>query len=156
MEPAVSHGDLKGVSVCAYLQFWRVQGFHLQVNILMTSSGRACIADFGIVTARDPHIQMTTTSSGIVGTLNFMAPELLAAESAADVQKLDRRRCDMYALACVCYEVGKRVSSFGLIHDKTCRCSLGVTRLKTGRISSPPYSGDNGRSGHVTMKSTKC
>lgn len=87
MEPAVSHGDLKGV------------------NILMTSSGRACIADFGIVTARDPHIQMTTTSSGIVGTLNFMAPELLAAESAADVQKLDRRRCDMYALACVCYEM---------------------------------------------------
>lgn len=87
MEPAVSHGDLKGV------------------NILITSTGRACIADFGIVTARDPHIQMTTTSSGVMGTLNFMAPELLDAGSAADLQKFDRRRCDMYALACVCYEM---------------------------------------------------
>ncbi|KAG1812195.1 kinase-like domain-containing protein [Suillus subaureus] len=87
MEPAVSHGDLKGD------------------NILITSSGRACIADFGIVTARDSRIQMTTTASGVVGTLHFMAPELLAAESAADIQNLDRRRCDMYALACVCYEM---------------------------------------------------
>ncbi|KAG1890003.1 kinase-like domain-containing protein [Suillus subluteus] len=87
MEPAVSHGDLKGV------------------NILITSSGRACIADFGIVTARDSNIQMTTTTSGVVGTLHFMAPELLAAESAADLKKLDRRRCDIYALACVCYEM---------------------------------------------------
>lgn len=87
MEPAVSHGDLKGV------------------NILITSSGRACIADFGIVTARDSHIQMTTASSGVIGTLNFMAPELLDAGSVADLQKFDRRRCDMYALACVCYEM---------------------------------------------------
>lgn len=87
MEPAVSHGDLKGV------------------NILITSSKRACIADFGIVTAGDSHIRMTTTSSGVVGTLHFMAPELLVAESAADLRQLDRRRCDMYALACVCYEM---------------------------------------------------
>ncbi|KAG2154481.1 kinase-like domain-containing protein [Suillus bovinus] len=87
MEPAVSHGDLKGV------------------NILITSSGRACIADFGIVTARDSRIQMTTTTSGVIGTLHFMAPELLSADSAADLLKVDRRRCDMYALACVCYEM---------------------------------------------------
>ncbi|KAG2341066.1 kinase-like protein [Suillus weaverae] len=87
MEPTVSHGDLKGV------------------NILITSSGRACIADFGIVTARDSHIRTTTAPSGVIGTLHFMAPELLSAESAAYLQKLDRRRCDMYALACVCYEM---------------------------------------------------
>lgn len=87
MDPAVTHGDLKGV------------------NILMTSSGRACIADFGIVKARDPNNQMTTTSSDVIGTSHFMAPELLAARSAADLQNFDTRRCDMYALACVCYEM---------------------------------------------------
>ncbi|KAG1739282.1 kinase-like domain-containing protein [Suillus lakei] len=100
MEPAVSHGDLKGV------------------NILITSSGRACIADFGIVTARDSHIQMTTTSSGVAGTLHFMAPELLEAHSAADLQKLDRRRCDMYALACVCYEMYTGISPFQNVDPK--------------------------------------
>jgi len=87
MNPAVTHGDLKGV------------------NILITSSGRACIADFGIVKARDPINQMTTTSSDVIGTSHFMAPELLAAKSAADLQKFDTRRCDMYALGCVCYEM---------------------------------------------------
>ncbi|KAG2341045.1 kinase-like protein [Suillus weaverae] len=80
MEPAVSHGDLKGV------------------NILITSSGRACIADFGIVTARDSHIRTTTASSGVIGTLHFMAPELLSVE-------IGQKAGDMYALACVCYEM---------------------------------------------------
>jgi serine/threonine protein kinase len=132
MEPALTHGDLKGVSMCAYLCFWEVQVLYLQVNILITSSGRACIADFGIATARDSYIEMTTTSFGAKGTRHFMAPELL--DTATDLQKLDRRPCDMYALACVCYEVGKTISPFGLTYDKTYRCSLGCTRSRTGRI----------------------
>lgn len=107
------------------------QNLNLQVNILITSSGRACIADFGIVKARDPINQMTTTSSDVIGTSHFMAPELLAAKSAADLQKFDTRRCDMYALGCVCYEVWKKNTSFGLAYDKTCRCLLGGARFKT-------------------------
>lgn len=85
MEPPLSHGDLKGV------------------NILITSSGRACIADFGIAQARDCYIQMTTSSGSKGGTRHFMAPELL--DRTTDFQKLDRRPCDVYALACVCYEM---------------------------------------------------
>lgn len=84
MEPALSHCDLKGV------------------NILITSSGRACIADFGIAKARDSFLKKTTTCSS-AGTRHFMAPELLNGKT--DLQKLDRRPCDMYALACVCYEM---------------------------------------------------
>lgn len=94
MEPALSHGDLKGV------------------NILITSSGRACIADFGIVTVRDSYVQMTTSSSRVMGTHHFMAPELLEAKGAAYLQGLDRRRCDMYALACVCYEMFTGIRPF--------------------------------------------
>lgn len=84
MEPPLSHCDLKGV------------------NILITSSGRACIADFGIAKARDSFLQMTTTCSN-GGTPHFMAPEVL--DGKTDLRKLDRRPCDMYALACVCYEM---------------------------------------------------
>ncbi|KAG0707066.1 kinase-like domain-containing protein [Suillus ampliporus] len=94
MEPAVSHGDLKGV------------------NILITSSGRACIADFGIVMARDSHVQLTTTTPG-AGTTCFMAPELLNAQNQPDLlQNLDKMPCDMYALGCVCYEMYTGMAPF--------------------------------------------
>lgn len=80
---------------------WRVQA--LQANILVTSSGRACLADFGIAIVRDSHGQMTTTMFNGGGTVNFMAPELLRPEPDFDVKNLDK--CDMYAFGCVCYEV---------------------------------------------------
>jgi len=86
MQPTVIHGDLKGA------------------NILITSSGRACLADFGIVTVRDSHVQMTTTFE-VRGTKIFMAPELWGVGNDDDLKKLDRRRCDMYAFGCVCYEI---------------------------------------------------
>ncbi|KAG1751323.1 kinase-like domain-containing protein, partial [Suillus paluster] len=97
MEPAVSHGDLKGVSVSLCIR---------RSISLITSSGRACLADFGIVMVRDSHVQLTTTTPGVAGTTYFMAPELIDARSDPDrLQRLDKRRCDMYALGCVCYEM---------------------------------------------------
>ena len=105
MQPTIIHGDLKGVSGRDIPLNGELK--RLQANILITSSGRACLADFGIAVVRLSQVQMTTTFDPR-GTRYFMAPEFLRASlgSADDMKKLDRRRCDMYAFACVCYEVG--------------------------------------------------
>ncbi|KAF8211573.1 kinase-like domain-containing protein [Mycena galopus ATCC 62051] len=79
----VVHGDLK------------------TLNILVTPSGRACIADFGLSSIFDElSLRMTfSTRSARAGTVRYQAPELL---------KNDRRNhfgSDVYAFACVCYEI---------------------------------------------------
>ncbi len=58
-------------------------------NILLAESGRACLADFGSAKLQDM-VSMTHTG-GLPGTLDFIAPELLA-NARADA------RADVYAL----------------------------------------------------------
>ncbi|KAJ7895954.1 kinase-like domain-containing protein [Mycena olivaceomarginata] len=79
----VVHGDLK------------------TVNILVTPSGRACIADFGLASIVDElSLKMTFSSrSGRAGTVRYQAPELLANERSSHFGS------DVYAFACVCYEI---------------------------------------------------
>ncbi|KAJ7731353.1 kinase-like domain-containing protein, partial [Mycena metata] len=75
------HGDLKAI------------------NVLVTRSGRAVLADFGlssvVVDSEIPALSSTTRSGG---TTRWQAPELLrgSRNSAAS---------DVYAFACVCYEI---------------------------------------------------
>ncbi|KAK7026355.1 kinase domain-containing protein [Favolaschia claudopus] len=82
---ATVHGDLKGI------------------NILVTPSGRACIADFGlaiIINAMTLRLSSSTTISR-AGTVRYQAPELVEPE-------LNGRKTfhtDIYAFACVCYEI---------------------------------------------------
>lgn len=72
----------------------------------MSQSRRACLADFGLATTKDTMSYMfsTTTTSRATGTLRWQAPELLDPD-------LDEHKCinspasDIYAYACVCYEV---------------------------------------------------
>ncbi|KAJ6514519.1 kinase-like domain-containing protein [Mycena vulgaris] len=79
----VVHGDLKGM------------------NVLVTPSGKACIADFGVssiadaITLRFTH--STTNARG--GTSRYQAPELLLGESS------NYFGSDVYAFACVGYEI---------------------------------------------------
>lgn len=73
MQPTIVHGDLKGD------------------NILITSSGRACLANFGVASTQD------------FGTTYFMAPELV--EAHANLRLLDRRPGDIFAFGCICYEM---------------------------------------------------
>ncbi|KAG0707059.1 kinase-like domain-containing protein [Suillus ampliporus] len=88
MQPTIVHGDLKGV------------------NILITSSGRACLADFGLATTQDSQIQLQTTVISFAGTSSFMAPELLQARTNPSLlSTLDRRPCDIFAFGCICYEM---------------------------------------------------
>lgn len=93
MQPTIVHGDLKGV------------------NVLVTFSGRACLADFGLAFAQDSQAQLQTTIVPVAGTTSFMAPELLKARANPSMlSTLDRRPCDIFAFGCLCYEMynGKR------------------------------------------------
>ncbi|KAF8201215.1 kinase-like domain-containing protein, partial [Mycena galopus ATCC 62051] len=84
-EQKIVHGDLKGL------------------NILVTPSRRACIADFGVssivnaISVRLTHSTVTTRA----GTARYQAPELFQVERPAHIHY----GSDIYAFACVCYEI---------------------------------------------------
>jgi len=90
MNPHIIHGDLKGA------------------NILITSSHRACLADFGLSTSGESRILKHSSGSHtrITGTVRWQAPELLISESD-DFESPNRNTCacDIYSFGCVCYEV---------------------------------------------------
>ncbi|KAF8210766.1 kinase-like domain-containing protein [Mycena galopus ATCC 62051] len=79
----VVHGDLKGA------------------NILVTPSGRACLADFGLSSIIAMSMQFSPSPTGARGgTPRYQAPELLKCpESRTQFES------DVYAVACVYYEI---------------------------------------------------
>ncbi|KAJ7580874.1 kinase-like domain-containing protein [Mycena floridula] len=86
-QQSVIHGDLKAL------------------NVLVTPSLRACIMDFGLSTVAAS--QMTSSaSSNSAGTPAWQAPEIL------EYHGRNTQRSDMYAFACVCYEVFTRKRPF--------------------------------------------
>ncbi|KAJ7489243.1 kinase-like domain-containing protein, partial [Mycena latifolia] len=71
-------------------------------NILVTPSQRACIADFGLSSIADSRQTICFTHSTADpqrGTMRWQAPELLRGESGSNATS------DVYAFACVCYEI---------------------------------------------------
>ncbi|KAK1224861.1 hypothetical protein PQX77_012211 [Marasmius sp. AFHP31] len=76
----IVHGDLKGV------------------NILITDSLRACIADFGLSRIEKHGLGLTTSGARPTGTMRWQAPELLHGERPS-------LESDVYSFACVCYEI---------------------------------------------------
>ncbi|KAJ6526934.1 hypothetical protein DFH09DRAFT_164786 [Mycena vulgaris] len=75
------HGDLKAI------------------NVLVTRSGRAVLADFGLSSVADSKILLLSTSTlKTGGTARWHAPELFAGS-------LNSFASDVYAFACVCYEI---------------------------------------------------
>ncbi|KAJ8083209.1 hypothetical protein PM082_009081 [Marasmius tenuissimus] len=79
----VVHGDLKGL------------------NILITLEGRASIGDFGLSRIADTlalHLT-TSTTHGPAGTARWLAREILNGDSGPT------KESDIYAFACVCYEI---------------------------------------------------
>ncbi|KAJ6551288.1 kinase-like domain-containing protein, partial [Mycena capillaripes] len=81
-EQNVVHGDLKAI------------------NILVTPSRRACIADFGLSSIANAMTLRFTHSTVYArgGTVRYQSPELLRGES-------QHFGSDVYAFACVCYEI---------------------------------------------------
>lgn len=66
-------------------------------NILVDPSGRAKLIDFGIAKQKQETKGLTETGM-LIGTLNYMAPELFRSEPAS-------ARSDFYALGLVLYEI---------------------------------------------------
>lgn len=115
----IIHGDLKGVRQ-PNLQL--VLTHRSQANILITPSKRACIVDFGFATLVESssalQVSLTSTSSklnGGGGTIRWLAPELLGSTLEGDMEddiEADMAEdlktappSDIYAYACICYEV---------------------------------------------------
>ncbi|KAJ7828506.1 kinase-like domain-containing protein, partial [Mycena leptocephala] len=94
----VVHGDLKGL------------------NILVTPSGRACIADFGVSSIVNAMTMQFThsTANSRAGTARYQAPELFRGE------RRNHFGSDVYAFACVCYEImAEKVPFYDLPNDMT-------------------------------------
>ena len=71
--------------------------------MLITPSKRACIADFGLATVKDSKtfIISHNSTARAGGTMRWLAPELLSPDDTQHTNKAS----DIYAFACVCYEV---------------------------------------------------
>ncbi len=72
-------------------------------NILVDESGQPKILDFGVARATDSDMQVTTMQTDVgqlIGTLQYMSPE----QVAADPNDLDTRS-DVYALGVIAYEM---------------------------------------------------
>ena len=86
----------------------------MQVNILITDGGHACLADFGLSsTINNWTVAFTKTQvadSTCVGTVPWMAPELHRGGKVTF-------ESDIYAFACVCYEVCLKVDSEFYIYE---------------------------------------
>ena len=64
-------------------------------NILIDDGGTAALTDFGI--ARGHAYTVLTRPGQVLGTLDYMAPEIIRGDAASTSS-------DIYALGCVCYE----------------------------------------------------
>jgi len=84
LRPRIVHGDIKGV------------------NILITEARRACLADFGLAAAKETQSMAVTTAviTRATGTIRWQAPELFQDDDACNTLATD-----VYAYACVCYEL---------------------------------------------------
>jgi len=67
-------------------------------NILLDEAGRAVLADFGVVRALESGTVASTMSGGVVGTAAYIPVEIWDGEPPSP-------RTDIYALACVVYEM---------------------------------------------------
>jgi len=87
-----------------------------KANILINHDGRACLADFGLLTIVADQ-STTTSSTSCGGTIRWMSPELLFPDSFGLKHSRLTRESDCYALGMVVYEVLSGQMPFALYRN---------------------------------------
>ena len=78
----------------------------LKANILIDDKGRACLADFGLLTMISDHMNLLSSISHVEGgTAQWMSPELHDPDRFAMKDGRPTTESDCYALGMVIYEV---------------------------------------------------
>ena len=76
-------------------------------NVMLDAHGRAAVTDFGL--AKGPAYTVLTTPGHVMGTLDYIAPELIRGEGSGPPG-------DIYALGCMVYECLSGSPPFGDRH----------------------------------------
>ena len=80
-----------------------------KANILIDDTGRACLADFGLITIiSDPSSRLSSNSSTQGGTTRWMSPELLNPQRFKLKKGRPTKFSDCYAFGMVIYETISR------------------------------------------------
>ncbi|KAG6826273.1 hypothetical protein H0H92_000466, partial [Tricholoma furcatifolium] len=113
----------------------------LKENVLVDSTGRAHLADFGIASASNSEIVAWTTQTmgaGKGGTTHFRAPELVHVNEDDDEGVIQRNTAatDIYAWACVCFEIFTGKRPFHSINDNVV-IAVKISRGHRPRCPSP-------------------
>ena len=118
--PTRSRHHSWGFEGCKLVSFLKVypNAESTQANILVDSTHRARLADFGLATAIDESIPGSSTNhDGVGGTLRWMAPEVLYPNkfgfARGSKKVLPSRSTDVYAFGMTILEVGA-VSCFSV------------------------------------------
>ncbi|KAF9263034.1 kinase-like protein [Marasmius fiardii PR-910] len=106
----IVHGDLKAV------------------NILVTPDLRACIGDFGLSRVSATQL-LLSESSRPKGTTRWLAPELLRPGPNC----VPSRQSDVYAYACVCYEIFSGQIPFYELAEATVVCAVLLEQKRPSR-----------------------
>jgi serine/threonine protein kinase len=89
-------------------------------NVMLQEDGSAAITDFGL--AKGPAYTVLTKPGQVMGTLDYLAPELIRGEPAAPAS-------DIYALGCLMYECVTGAPPFG---------GLSLFELGTAHLNEAP------------------
>ncbi|KAG6915960.1 hypothetical protein DXG01_009095 [Tephrocybe rancida] len=114
----------------------------LLANILVDSSGRACVADFGLSNVNNSQIPHWTSQSSVAskgGTSRYQAPELHIIESDDDTSYgrmalHNTKETDVYAWGGLCYEILTDTVPF---HEMPNEYAV-VLRIRAGKTPSRP------------------
>ncbi|KAG6820010.1 hypothetical protein H0H93_006556 [Arthromyces matolae] len=117
VSPWMENGDINTYlmkqSVAPRLrQFLRTYG--PQSNVLIDNDGMACLADYGISSVLDDDILRWTSQSSFA-SVRWKAPELL---QKTDTPAKYSKESDVYAMACVFYEIFTNTVPFADIPDE--------------------------------------
>src|SRR4051794_6522852 len=96
-------------------------------NVLIAADGTALLTDFGL--ARGPGYTALTRPGQVVGTLHYLAPELIRGEAATPAS-------DLYALGCTVYECVVGRTPFG---------GRSIFQVGTGHLEDEPEEPGTGR-----------